>query len=341
MPDALMARPLTIVGVQFASAAPAVRRALALTPAAIAAAEEHLATRAPGIEAVIVGTCARTELIVAGLPLGDVLRLWHDAIGAGGEALCLAPPAEPFVFEDRAAVRHLFEVACGLHSPLLGEHEVLSQLRDAHLRASERGLVGSVLRRLFRDAFAVGKRARSATAIAAGGAGIGLAVAEAVADRRPDGRCLVIGAGSGGRAIARRLARRSPHPVTIVSRTRSHADALAASVGGRGAGWERLDAELVRHDAIVVAVEAGTTVLARSRLERLAAHHAGWAPLIVDVGAAQCVEPWAGAEHIGLAELSERRDQLAAVRAAAVPAVETLIDVALGRRPHEHVEVLA
>lgn len=311
-------------------------RGLALGPDDVVRVRDHIGRTHPDVEHVVVVTCDRTELVVArpaGIDVGSALRLWHDALGIefrGAHAACLSDDARPFVLRGRDAVEHVMRVAAGLESSLVGDVDVLGQLRQAFNDATGAESTGPLTRRVFRDAFAVGRRARSRTDISVGGAGVGSAVADAVG--RPDHEILLVGAGPAGRTIARRLAKTAGRRLVIANRTSETAQTLASEVGARTVEYTALDDALVRAGTIVTAVAAPSPILTAQRLSELRRHRPGWSPTIIDVGAPPNVEPTAGFDVVGLDGLAARTTAVADRRLAAVPAVEQLVADALERR---------
>jgi glutamyl-tRNA reductase len=334
-------RPETIVvlGVSTSGADGAGGRELALGPDAVVEVRRRMSDLHPDLEHVIIATCDRTELVLAshqGIDVRRALSVWHEALGvafAGSDAPCLASVARPFVSTGVEAVEHLLHVACGLKSSLLGDADVLGQLRTAWHDAEAADVTGPVTRTVFRDAFAVGRRARSTSDISAGGAGVGSAVAAAVASCT--GPILIVGAGPAARTIARRLAKAAPSPITIVNRTAERADQLADEIGGRSVAMSSLDAALLDAEVVVAAVAAPRAVLSSQRLIDLRRARPDWSPTIIDVGAPANVEPTNGFDIVTLDGLAQRATSTSARRQAAVPVVEQIIAEIIERR-YEH-----
>lgn len=311
-------------------------RELALGPADVVRVRERINLSHPDHEHVVVATCDRTELLIArpaGVDAATALKIWHDALGVsfqGVPADCLADAARPFVLTGRDAVAHLLRVAAGLESSLLGDVDILGQLRQAFQDAGVAGSTGPLTRRIFRDAFAVGKRVRAQTDISVGGAGVGSAVADAVG--QPDHEILIIGAGPAGRTISRRLAKVAADRLVVTNRTSSTAQTLASEIGARTVDYAALDDALVRAGTVVTAVAAPSPILTAQRLIHLRSLRPTWLPTIIDVGAPPNVEPSAGFDVVGLDGLAERTAAVADRRAAAIPAVEQIVAAALERR---------
>ena len=226
-------------------------------------------------EAIVLATCNRVEVFAevdrfhGGVT--DVSRVLARQAGATVEEL------SPYVtvhYEDQA-VAHLFTVAAGLDSMVVGETQVLGQLRTAYALAREQGTVGRVLHPVAQRALRVGKRVHSETGIDRAGASL-VSVSLDRAEERIgslEGRpVLVVGAGSMGALAATTLARRGAR-VTVSSRTPAHAERLAASVEGRAAELADLPAEITAADVLVTCTGArglvvGTEVVAGAMATR-------------------------------------------------------------------------
>ncbi|MFL5855245.1 MAG: glutamyl-tRNA reductase [Solirubrobacteraceae bacterium] len=173
-------------------------------------------------------------------------------------------------YDDNAA-RHLFRVAAGLDSMVLGESEVQGQVRSAAERAEGEGTVGALLRGLFRHALAAGRRVRRETGIGRGATSLS-SVAVAIALRaHPDlSRCrvLVIGAGRMAAATGSALQRHGASAVAVANRSPSAARALAAQLDGRAAGIDMLEEELAQADIVVSSTEAPHVIVHREQVAR-------------------------------------------------------------------------
>ncbi len=300
----------------------AVRRAVAESSPAAA-----LALGATG--AVGVVTCHRAELYLEGIAPGAAPGLF--------EAWCSGalPPVEPLVRSGAAAVRHLLRVAAGLEAAVLGDDQVLSQLRGAYAAAC-RGLHGgTALHRAFHAAFRAGKRVRSETALGQGGRSVaGEAVALAVRRLRSlgDGTVLVLGAGEMARIAATRLARRGPWRILVANRTPERARALAASVGGEAVPWSWRERAALGADVLVAATAAAEPVLSLEALTRAAAWGRGLLGLDLSMprNLPVPVAPVPGLELVDLAALAGILADDARRRRAAVERAEAIVEEELG-----------
>jgi glutamyl-tRNA reductase len=223
-----------------------------------AVASEHVA------EVVALSTCNRVEIysVVEKFHggLADVSELLARHTGLGLEELT---PHLYVHYEDRA-VQHLFSVACGLDSMVVGESQIVGQVRGALALAQEVGTAGRVLNELAQHALRVGKRARTETAIDQAGrslVGVGIAHARTELGDLAGRRALVVGAGSMSALTATTLAREGLADIVIANRTFAHGERLAATVGGRAVRMEQVAVELEAVDLVVSCTGAAELIL--------------------------------------------------------------------------------
>ncbi|WP_169980942.1 MULTISPECIES: glutamyl-tRNA reductase [unclassified Microbispora] len=212
-------------------------------------------------EALVVSTCNRVEVYA-------VVDRFHGGVTAVTNMLAAHSglPQEMLArhlyvhYEDRA-VQHLFTVACGLDSMVIGEGQILGQIRGALRLAQEEGTAGTTLNELAQHALRVGKRAHADTSIDRAGAslvGVGLTLAERVLGPITGRRALVVGAGSMSSLSTATLSRAGVTDVVIANRTRERAERLAETVGGRAADLADVPAELAEADLVISCIGAGT-----------------------------------------------------------------------------------
>lgn len=162
------------------------------------------------------------------------------------------------IYHGRRALRHLFEVAAGLRSAVIGENQILGQVKDSYLRAKELGAVGKYLDRVFQRALYVGKLVRSRTAISRGGASTAKEAVKMAQEKAGlEGRAvLLIGAGRINSLTARYIVKHSPSRVWVINRTFEKASRLADELGLLAAPFEELDALLEKADVVFSATSA-------------------------------------------------------------------------------------
>ncbi|HZD65801.1 MAG TPA: glutamyl-tRNA reductase [Acidimicrobiales bacterium] len=260
-------------------------------------------------EVVVLSTCARTEVYA-------VAERFHGGLADVHGFLADLAPSRPPDWRDRLychfdddAVGHLFEVSAGLDSAVLGEGEILAQVRWAWERAREERTAGSVLSELFRRATEVGKRARSETDIARGTTSVSQA-AVALAKERLGGsldgrRVLVLGAGEMGEGMAQALGAARAE-VLVANRTWSRAAALADRVGGRPVEMAAVVGALAEVDVLLCSTGAPGTVVEADDLAPVMAARPDRPLFVVDLAVPRDVDPGvAGVPGVRLADMTE------------------------------------
>ncbi len=284
-------------------------------------------------EAVVLSTCNRTEVYV-------VADRFHPAVGDVRHVLSGLADLAPedftdhlYTFHDAAAVAHLFSVVSGLDSAVLGESEILGQVRGAWEQAVVEGAAGGGMNMLFRHALEVGKRVRTETSIGRHTASVSQAaveLAEARLGTLVDKRVLVLGAGDMGEGMAVSLARSGVAEVLVVNRTRPRADELAARVGGRSVGVADLPAALAEVDVLLTSTGATSVLVDHGDLEPVVAARCGRRLLIIDVAVPRDVDPSAaelpGVDLLDMDDLRAFADAGIAERRKEVSSVRDLID---------------
>jgi glutamyl-tRNA reductase len=290
---------VVVVGLNHRTVPLPVLESMAVSEARLPKALHELATSEDLSEVVVVSTCQRTEIY-------GYARRYHPAVLDVRHFLAAwsGRPPEAFAphlyeYHEEAAVRHLFKVAAGLDSAVLGEGEILGQLGEAWEVAHREGVDGPVLSILFRHAAEVGKRVRSETAIARGTTSLSqAAVALARAELGSlDGRTtLVVGAGEMGEAMAQALAGSlGAGRLLVANRTLSRAESLAARCGGRAITWAELDAGLADADVVLASTGSPEVLLEAERVARVMARRVDRPMLIVDIAVPRDVDPAVGA----------------------------------------------
>jgi glutamyl-tRNA reductase len=287
---------LVAISVSHRTAPLQLRERLALPAAAATQLLGELAAARGIEEAVALCTCHRTELYVATPEPAAARRAVLGTLAR----VAGAPEAELLghvhVLRGAQASRHLFAVAAGLESMVLGEAEIQGQVRRALERARAAGTAGAVTGRLFTGAVASGGRVRSRTAIGRGGASVSSVAVELARDAGGSlagRRVLVIGAGQSGALSARALADEGME-VVVASRHRSHAADVAGTLGG-AVTLADVPGELERADVVFTATAAAVRTVQRDVVARAMVARGGRPLVIVDLGMPRDVDPAAGA----------------------------------------------
>jgi glutamyl-tRNA reductase len=286
-------------------------------------------------EAVLLSTCNRIEVIA-------VVDAFHggladvSAVLAQHAGMSLTELTEHvFVHYAGSAVQHLFAVAAGLDSMVVGEAQILGQLRTAYATADETGTVGRALHELVQQALRVGKRVHTSTGIDTAGASV---VSESLADAAAElgelagRRAVVVGAGAMGALAAAHLRRAGVAEIVVLNRSPERADRLAENTRAQGtparvAALDTLAAELATADLMVACTGAVGTVVELDQVADAVAERAGRRLAIVDLGLPRDVDPRvAELPGVAVVDLAALQRRLASGdRGAAVAAAQQLV----------------
>jgi glutamyl-tRNA reductase len=273
-----------VVGMSHRSAPIELLERVSLDPSA-AIKLSHLALEAPSVtESAVVSTCNRVEIYVETDrfhgAVEEVSRLLAEHAHLDRDELV----SNVYVHYDDAAVAHLFAVASGLDSMIIGESQILGQVRETLLTGQAESTVGSALNALFQQALRIGKRGHAETAIDHLAPSIATAALDAAGAvvTLPTTRFVVVGAGAMAGLAVRSLVDRGVDPsrITVVNRTTERGEDLADSVGAVSADWTNLDDVLVDADVIISCVGAAGIVL---DFDRLAAASANGPVTVLDL----------------------------------------------------------
>lgn len=287
-------------------------------------------------EAVILGTCNRVEIYVS---RPEAVAPLHVPLMAEFLAEVHGVPAGvivPHLYEhaDAQAARHLFRVAAGLDSVVVGEGQIAGQVRDAYEAAQKQTATGPLLNALFQAAQRVSKRVRSETGIAHGHVSVSSAAVDFVRqvfDTFTDKTVLVIGAGKMGRLTLNHLAELQPASILVTNRSAEKAAASAKDCGGTVIPWERLDDALIRADIVLSTTGAPEPIVTRRRFdEKVRRRRAGRMLVVFDMAVPRDFDP---AIHDGdtahvynVDDLAREADRSMDERRRHLPAAEAIID---------------
>jgi glutamyl-tRNA reductase len=285
---------LLALGVSHKTAPLELRERLALPEGRAAGVLRELCAHSAVQEAVAISTCNRTELYF----------VTSDAVGAENEALGVLSrqadirPTELlghiYSLRDGEAVRHLFEVAAGLDSMIVGEAEVQGQVKRAYELALVEGVTGPVSNRLFRDALGAGKRVRSETAIGRSRvsvSSVAVELAEATLGELGARRVLIVGAGETGELTARALHERGVETVFVANRRYDRAIGLAQRFDGHAVRLEDLPVQLAAADIVVSSTGSPHTLVGREEMETVMELREGRPLLLIDIAVPRDIDP--------------------------------------------------
>jgi glutamyl-tRNA reductase len=282
--------PLYALGLNHATAPVKVREQVAFQPDTLGAALRDLIAQPSIDEAAILSTCNRTEVYVNAADAAPVARWLENFHRVPADSL------EPYIYtlpQDRA-VSHAFRVASGLDSMVLGEPQILGQMKQAVRSAEAAGTLGLILNRLFQRTFAVAKDVRSNTEI--GSASISMAaaavkLAERIYPSLSEQNLLLIGAGEMIDLAAAHFAARKPKSITVANRTLERGAQLAARFGAASISLNELPERLAQFDIVVTSTASSLPILGKGLLERAIKSRRHMPMFIVDLAVPRDVEP--------------------------------------------------
>jgi len=286
--------PLLVIGVSHHSSPVTVRERFAFPEAALPGALQQLRASGLAREAVILSTCNRVEIYaVSDLPESlAAVRLRQFLLDYHG--LPDLPGGEIYARGGRQGLEHLFKVACGLDSMVLGETEILGQLKKAYQTALGHRHTGGVLNKAFQRAFHVAKHIRTETNIQRGSVSVGsvaVELAERIFSTLSEHPVMVIGAGETSEKTARALLSRGARSIFVSNRSHERAVALAQELGGRAVSFDDWAAEFPLIDILVSSTSAPHCILDRARLEPLMKARKHRPLLLIDIAVPRDIDP--------------------------------------------------
>jgi glutamyl-tRNA reductase len=252
-----------VIGINHRTAPVDIREKVVFTADELPDALRELVTVAGVRESVIVSTCNRTELYCFmdsdGRGLVQWLAHWHDLASHN-----LQIQGVLYELQGSAAIEHVFSVACGLDSLVLGEPQILGQLKDAYRAALDQGVTGPFLNRLLQTAFSVAKRVRTQTRIGANAVSVAsaaVAMARNVFERFEEHTALLVGAGETIALTARHLHANGLRRMIIANRSLERAQELAAQFNGFAIGLDAIAAHLPEADIVICSTASPAPVI--------------------------------------------------------------------------------
>lgn len=245
-------------------------------------------------ECMVVSTCNRTEIYGMTPDVtvedGELRRFLIDFKKANGVV-------QPDHFKGTyagGAVNHLFKVAAGVDSMILGDIQILNQVKEAFQMSQDMHLLGPVMNRLMQSALHVGKRVRTETSICEGAVSVSYAAVELASkifDDLARKSVLLIGAGETGELTLKHLAGKGIGEVRIANRTRAHAEALVARVGGTVVDYERLADALTAADIVITSVNSPSYIVQPAETQKVMKQRSHKPLFIIDIGVPRNVDP--------------------------------------------------
>jgi glutamyl-tRNA reductase len=321
-----------LVGINHSTAPVALREQLALSGDRLAEALAALRTRVP--ECAIISTCNRLEIYCL-LPPGEDPSTLVPLVYGEGEHLL----PHTYAYSGREAARHLFRVASGLDSLVLGEVQILGQVQRAWQEAHKAGAAGPVISGLFHRAVALGKRVHSETTLSRQPASVSYA---AVALARQifgpslsERRVLVVGTGEVGEGVARCLSEHGVQPTVVVHRRLEQASEVARRYHADVAPWDELPERLGSADIVISSTAAPHIVLTRTMIEDAIEARVGKPLYLIDLALPRDIDPLAAeVPGVHLSNIDDLHEVVKATmreREGALPQIRVMIDLETAR----------
>ncbi len=330
---------IVLVGLNHRTAPVEVRERVSFTADQARRASEQLRSKGILEETLVLSTCNRSE--VYGVPpetshesapgLSTFLSEFHSVrMDVLGVSL--------YHHYDREAVHHLFRVAAGLDSMMLGEAEILGQVREAYRVAHEQGATGPVLNRLFQGALEVGKRVRAETELGTrpmSVASAGVKLAERIFGKLDERSALVLGAGTISEQVIAQLRDRGIARLFVMNRSKERADSLAKQYGGEVLPWGEWEKALPAPDVIVSSVAAEEPVLRREIVEQAMAKRSNRALFLMDLGLPRNIDAAVGKLYnvyvYNMDDLTEIVAQNRHARENEIPKADSIVEEHVGK----------
>ena len=288
---------LVVIGLSYRTAPVEVRDGVAVLPQALDAVLQYFSGVPEIAECAVLSTCNRSEVYCVATDIhaarAAVIKGWCDQSGLDADTL----GRHLFVYRDTEAVRHLYRVASGLDSMVMGEPQIAGQVKEAGAAALSMGTSKTVLNRLFRAATEVSKRARTETEIATGAVSVSFAAVELAKKIFGDlegHTALVLGAGEMSELTARHLADNGVKSLLVTSRTFERAQNLAVRVGGRAISWDDGIGNLHGADVVISSTSAETYVLERHHVATAMQKRNNRSMFLIDIALPRDIDPAVG-----------------------------------------------
>lgn len=283
------------LGINHKTASVEVRERVAFGPDQLVGALQQLCQHVKGREAAILSTCNRSELYLDVEQINPELILQWLAEYHQLEFADLAKCA--YVYTDKEAVRHMMRVACGLDSLVLGEPQILGQIKDSYNYARDAGTMGPLLGRLFQATFSTAKTVRTDTAIGENPVSVAFAavsLARQIFSDLSTSRALLIGAGETISLVARHLHEQGVKKIVVANRTLARAEELAQEFAGEAVLLSDIPDELVKSDIVISSTASQLPILGKGAVERALKQRKHQPIFMVDIAVPRDIEAEVG-----------------------------------------------
>lgn len=289
---------LFVVGISWRTAPVAVREKLAFRDDEVDGTLRAMKAELPGVgEALLISTCNRVEVYGVAKPGQDATAQVRKFIAENRGQKPTEVADKIYDYRGSEAVRHVFRVASALDSLVLGEAQILGQLKDAYGVATKAGTNGPVLGRCMERAFGVAKRVRSETPIARGAANVSTVAVELagrVFGELSGKSVLVVGAGKMSRLAARHLHAQGATHIVVTNRSPEKAEALASEIDGIPKPWEQLQDLLAEADVVISSTGAREPILTKALFKKVTKARRYRQMMVIDIAVPRDAEPVIG-----------------------------------------------
>ena len=331
---------LLALGINHRTATVAVREQVAFTPTQLESALAELRSLPHISEAAVLSTCNRTELYCVTDAAGEQIVL--DWLGRFHNLRVEELSRCAYHYHDNDAARHLMRVAVGLDSMVLGEPQILGQLKDAYQQARQAKGLGGELERLFQHTFAVAKQVRTETGIGKNPVSVAYAavsMASRIFDDFSRANALLIGAGETIELVARHLHEAGVRQLTVANRTRERAEQVSSSLGGTAITLPEIPDALEHADIVISSTASPLPILGKGMVERALKKRRHRPVFMVDIAVPRDIEPEVGELAdvflYTVDDLEEVIEENRRHRQVAADQAESLIEHGVGSWQHE------
>ncbi len=281
-----------VLGLNHRTAPVDIREKLAIAPHELAETLQKIQTEAKTEELVCLSTCNRTEVYFQSKNRGNT----REAVQKILQAQARLPKLSDYLYyhESEKAVEHLFSVASGLDSMVQGEHEILSQVKQAYFTAHQKGFTGKLLNVLFQRSFYVGKRVRTETGLGAGAASVGsvaVGMAERIFGSLRDRSVMILGAGKMAEVTAKHLLAQKARSLLVANRTFERACELAKEFNGTAMHFEEGLRQMTGVDIVICSTAAPHAVITAEHVRRIMEERKGRSLFLIDIAMPRDVDP--------------------------------------------------
>jgi glutamyl-tRNA reductase len=288
---------ILVVGLNYRTAPVEIREKFAFAEADIPEALQRLKATPSLLECVVVGTCNRTEIYA----VVDRVKWCGSSIIGFMEAWFGIPKKEIikhiYSYENERAIEHLFRVSCGLDSMIIGETQILGQVRDAFLKAQQEKATGTIFNTLFKQAVTLAKKAHSDTSIGENPVSVSYAAVELgkrIFGHFDQKNVMIVGAGKMSELTGKHLHANGAEQIVVVNRTLGRAKELAAKLNGKSCSIEYLQAELEQADIVISSTGSSELVLTRTQVEAAMSRRKSRPLFMIDIAVPRDLDPGIG-----------------------------------------------